>query len=118
MANANDIVRGAKELQQGRQDVLDAVSDLGSGAKGLSSGLSDFLARPENLVALAICAVALVGIYRLLRSEHIIPAPSRPAVGSLLSGALGRSLLFRALAALVLGALGLALFTGRLAFLF
>lgn len=111
---ANDIAGGAKELQQGRQDVLDAVSDLGAGAKGLSSGLSDFFARPENLLALAICLVALIGIYRLLRSEHIIPAPSGPGLGSLLSGFMGRGLLVRALIALILGALGLALFTGRL----
>lgn len=110
---ANDIMGGAKELQQGQRDVLDAVSDLGSGAKGLSGRLSDFFDKPENLLALAICLAALVGIYRLLRSEQIIPAPSRPAVGSLLSGSLGRSLIVRALIALVLGALGLALFSGR-----
>ncbi len=115
---ANDIARGVGELRQGRQDVLDAVSGLGSGAKGWSWGLSDFFAKPENLLALAICLVALIGIYRLLRSEHILPAPSRPAVGSLLSGSLGRSLIVRALVALVLGALGLALLTGRLSALF
>ena len=111
---ASDIVRGANALRQEQQGVLDAVSGLGSGAKGLSGGLADFFGKPENLLALAICLVALVGIYRLLRSEHIIPAPSRPAVGTLLSGPLGRSLIVRALAALVLGALGLALLTGRL----
>jgi len=111
---ANDIARGIGELRQGQQDALDAVSGLGSGAKGLSGRLADFFDKPENLLALAICLVALIGIYRLLRSEHIIPAPSRPAIGSLLSGALGRSLIVRALVALVLAALGLAFFTGRL----
>ena len=111
---ANDITRGVGELHQGQQEALDAVSDLGSGAKGLTGRLADFFDKPENLLALAICLVALIGIYRLLRSEHIIPAPSRPAVGSLLSGALGRGLIVRALIALVLGALGLALATGRL----
>lgn len=110
---ANDIARGVGELRQGQQEVLEAVSELGSGAKGLPGRLSDFFDKPENLLALAICFVALVGIYRLLRSEHIIPAPSRPAMGSL-SGAKGRGLLWRALIALVLAALGLALFTGRL----
>ena len=118
MAGVNDIAQSAKQLGQDRQDALDALSGAGSGAKGLASGLADFIDKPENLVALAICAIALVGIYRLLRSEHIIPAPSRPAGGSLLSGPLGRSLIVRALIAVVLGALGLALATGRLASFF
>lgn len=113
-AMANDITRGVGELHQGQQEMLEAVSGLGAGAQGLTGRLADFFDKPENLLALAICLVALLGIYRLLRSEHIIPAPSRPAVGSLLSGFMGRGLLVRALIALVLGALGLALLTGRL----
>lgn len=115
---ANNIAGGVGELGQRQQDVLEAVSGLGSGARSLPGRLADFFDKPENLLALAICLVALIGIYRLLRSEHIIPAPSRPAIGSLLSGHTGRSLIVRALVALVLGALGLALATGRLGSLF
>ena len=111
---ANDITRGVGELHQRQQDMLEGVSELGAGAKGLPGRLGDFFDKPENLLALAICLIALIGIYRLLRSEHIIPAPSRPAVGSLLPGLMGRGLFVRALIALVLGAVGLALFTGRL----
>jgi hypothetical protein len=114
MAGAGDVIRATRELRQGQQDMLDAVSGLGSGAKGFFSDLAGFFARPENLLALIICLTAVVGIYRLLRSEHIIPAPSRPGVGSMLASPMARSLVTRMLVAIILAALGLAALTGRL----
>jgi hypothetical protein len=113
MAGAGDVIRATRELRQGQQDMLDAVSGLGSG-RGFFSDLPGFFARPENLLALIICLTAVVGIYRLLRSEHIIPAPSRPGVGSMLASPMARSLVTRMLVAIILAALGLAALTGRL----
>ncbi|OLN25558.1 hypothetical protein DVDV_3257 [Desulfovibrio sp. DV] len=94
--------------------MLDAVSGLGSGSKGLLSSLNDFFHSPDNLLALAICLVSVVGIYRLLRAEHIIPAPSRPSMGGMLASPLARSMVVRAMFAIVLAALGLAVAFGRL----
>jgi len=119
MAGAADIARSAKELRGSEQNVLDAVSGLGSGSSGLLSSISAFFHNADNLLALAICLVSVVGIYRLLRSEHIIPTPSRPMMGSglgaLLESPMARRLLLRALFAVVLAAIGLAAASGHLA---
>ena len=115
MAGGADLVRSAKELQGRQQDMLDAVSGLGSGSRGLASELGDFFQNPDNLLALAICLVSMIGIYRLLRAEHIIPAPSRPSMGGMLASPLARSMVLRAMFAIVLAALGLAAASGRLA---
>ncbi|MHC1789949.1 hypothetical protein [Solidesulfovibrio sp.] len=115
MAGGADIARSAKELHGRQQDMLDAVSGLGSGAGGFLSGLGAFFRDPDNLLAMAICLISLVGLYRLLRAEHIIPAPSRPSGGGLLSSAMARRMVLRLVFAVVLAALGLAVATGRLA---
>jgi hypothetical protein len=115
MAGGADMVRSAKELQGRQQDMLDAVSGLGSGSRGFASELNAFFRDPANLLALAICLVALIGLYRLLRAENIIPAPSRPAMGGMLASPMARRMILRAMFALVAAALGLAAATGRLA---
>ena len=115
MAGGADLARSARELQGRQQDMLDAVSGLGSGSKGLLSELNDFFHSPDNLLALAICLISVVGIYRLLRAEHIIPAPSGPSMGGMLASPLARRLVLRAMFAIVVAALGLAAASGRLA---
>ena len=118
MGQAADIARSAKELQGGQQQLLDAVSGLGSGSSGFFSGVNAFFHNIDNLLALGLCLVSVVGIYRLLRAEHIIPAPSRPSgpdLTGLLSSPLARRMMVRALLAIVLAALGLAAASGHLA---
>lgn len=118
MAGGADIARSAKELQGRQQDMLDAVSGMGSGAGGFFSGLSDFFHNVDNLLALGVCVIAVVGIYRLLRSEHIIPGPSPsaggPGLAGLLASPMARRMIVRALFAIVLAAVGLAVASGRL----
>jgi len=117
MAGAADIVRSAKELQGGQQGMLDAVSGLGSGTSGFFSGVNAFFHNTDNLLALGVCLVSVAGIYRLLRAEHIIPAPSRPngpGLAGLFASPLVRRMVLRTLLALVLAALGLAAASGRL----
>ena len=118
MGQTADIARSAKELQGGQQPILNAVSGLGSGTGGFFSDVNAFFHNVDNLLALGICLVSVVGIYRLLRAEHIIPAPSRPStpdLTGLLSSPVDRRMVVRALFALVLAALGLAAASGRLA---
>lgn len=121
MAGAADIARSAKELQGSEQGVLDAVSGLASGNSGLLSSIKAFFNNVDNLLALVICLVAVVGIYRLLRSERIIPGPSQALSGSglaaLLEKPLARRLILGTLAAVVLAAIGLAAASGHLAVL-
>lgn len=114
MAGVADLARSAKELQGSQQDMLDAVSGLGSGSRNLVSEFGAFFHNPDNLLALAICLVSVIGMYRLLRAEHIIPAPSRPSMGGMLTSPLARRMVLRAIFALVLAALGLAVVMGRL----
>ena len=117
MGQAADIARSAKELQGTQQQMLDAVSGLGSGTGSFFSGVNGFFHNTDNLLALGICLISVVGIYRLLRAEHIIPAPSRPSgpdLTGLLSSPLARRMVVRALLAIVLAALGLAVASGRL----
>ena len=117
MAGAADIARTAKELQGGRQGMLDAVSGLGSGTSDFFSGFGDFFHNVDNLLALAICLVSVAGIYSLLRAEHIIPAPSRPRgpdLGSLLTSPVARRMALQALVVIALAALALAAGSGRL----
>lgn len=115
MAGGANIARSAKELRDRQQDMLDAVSDIGSGSKGLLSDFSDFFHKPDNLLALAVCLIALVGMYRLLRAENIIPAPSRPSMGGIMASPMARRMVLRIIFAIVLAAMGLAAATGRLA---
>ncbi len=109
MAGATDVARSVQELQERQGQVLDALS--GSGQTG--RGLADFFSSPDNLLALCVCVAALVGIYRLLRSENIIPAPSGPSTGSVFATLLARRLALTLIIAVV-AALGLALLAGRL----
>jgi hypothetical protein len=113
MPDVNEVLRATEDLRQTPEQVTGAVS---SGAKGLAEGASDFGAffkSPDNLLALAICLVSLVGLYRLLRSEQIIPAMRRRE-GGLLSSALAQHLAMRLILFAVLAALGLALLVARL----
>ena len=117
MADAADIVRAAKELQGGQQRMLDAVSGPGLGTSHFFSDVNAFFHQGDNLLALGVCLVSVAGIYRLLRAEHIIPAPSRPTgpgLASLFASPLVRRMILRTLLALVLAALGLAAASGRL----
>lgn len=112
MADATDILRATEGLREARDQ---ATGSLAAGAKDTAQGLSDFadfFRQPDNLVALAICLIALVGIYRLLRAERIIPAPSRG--GGLFSSVLAQRLAVRLILGLVVVAVTLALLAMRL----
>jgi len=112
MAGGDDIGRGLKEFGEGAGQILDTVSsppsDLGLG------GLVAFFEKPDNLLALAVCLAAVAGIYRLLRSEGVIPAPKRRG-GGLLASPFARRMALRIMFLVVVAALGLALAVGRMA---
>ncbi len=116
MPGADEVVRSVRELHEKQQGMLDALP--GSTGGGGLRGLADFFRSPDNLLALAVCLVAVIGIYRLLRSENIIPARQSSGVGGLLAAAMARRLLWRLLFFIVLAAIGLALFAGWLPGLF
>ena len=112
MSAVDDLARSAKELQGQRQEIVDTLSGAASGVDGTASRLTDFFHHPENLLALGVCLVALIGMYRLLRSEQIIPAPRRPSLG-LLGSAMVRRWIVGAMLFVVLAAFGLAMALGR-----
>lgn len=112
MPDANDILHATEDLRKAQEQ---AAGSLSSGGHGLSQGVSSFFAffkSPDNLLALAVCLVALAGLYRLLRSEHIIPEPRRSG-GGLLSSAVAQRLALKLILGTVLAAVGLALLVGR-----
>ncbi|WP_428566469.1 MAG: hypothetical protein ACP59X_06310 [Solidesulfovibrio sp. DCME] len=76
MPDAQDMARSIGELQERQQGLRDGLSGLASGLAAAGRGLREFFHSPDNVLALLICLAALVGIYRLLRAEHIIPAPA------------------------------------------
>ena len=82
MPGADDVARSVGELSKGQGQALDALSGAAAGAGNAAHGLSDFFRSTDNLLALVVCLLAVAGVYRLLRSENIIPAPSREAGGS------------------------------------
>ncbi|WP_300161994.1 hypothetical protein [Solidesulfovibrio sp.] len=114
MAGATDVARSIQDLQERQGQALDALSGAASGAGQAGREVSDFFHSPDNLLALCVCAAALVGIYRLLRSENIIPAPSGPSTGSVFAALLARRLALKLIVLAVVAALGLALLAGRL----
>jgi hypothetical protein len=114
MAAAGEVMRSVKETQSGVREALDSFSGGAASAGKAASGLADFFHRPENLLALAVCVVAVAGLYSLLRSENIIPS-ARTGAGSLFGTFLARRLALRVVFFVVVAALGLALATGRLA---
>ncbi len=109
---AGDMMRSVREMQGRQQEVLDAVSGTGQGAAKTVHDLKAFFTSPDNLIALAVCLAAVIGLYRLLRSENIIPR-YRVASGNMLSGFLARRLALRLMVLLTLFALGLALAAGH-----
>ncbi len=114
MAGVGDVTRSVRETQQGASEALDALSG-GVAATGKSvSALADFFHKPDNLLALAVCLTALLGIYSLLRAENIIPAYRRQG-GGVLASFLARRLALRLILFLVVAAAGLALASTRLA---
>jgi hypothetical protein len=108
MPDANDLLRATEGLRQAQEQ----VSGIGKGLSGGTSSLTAFFKSPDNLIALAICLVSLVGIYRLLRSEHIIPAYQKG--GGLFSSALAQRLAIKIIFVVVIASLGLALMVGRM----
>lgn len=117
MTAADDLARSAKELQGQRQEILDTLTGAPSNVSGAASRVTDFFHHTDNLLALGVCLVAVIGLYRLLRSEQIIPAPRKPSF-DLLGSALVRRWILRAIFFIVLAAFGLALAMGRLTALF
>lgn len=115
MAGVEEVTRSIGEMRQGGQDVLDGLSGGASGVPGSAHGLADFFRSPDNLLALAVCLLAVIGIYRLLRAENIIPAPRPSAGGGLLASFLARRLAVRLVFVVLIAAVGLALAMGRLA---
>uniref|UniRef100_I2Q400 Uncharacterized protein n=1 Tax=Desulfovibrio sp. U5L TaxID=596152 RepID=I2Q400_9BACT len=114
MAVAGEVMRSVGETQSGAREALDALANGAGSAGKAASGFADFFHRPENLLALAVCVMAVAGLYSLLRSENIIPS-ARPRGGSLLGTFLARRLALRIIFFIVVAAFGLALATGRLA---
>ena len=113
MPDANDIQRAAEALH-GVQD--QATGALSTGGQGLARGLggfADFFKHADNLFALTICLVSLVGLYRLLLAEPIIPA-APPRTGGIFSSALAQRLALKIILMVVLAAIGLALFVTRM----
>lgn len=114
MPGAQDVVRSIGALRQRQQEMLDGLSGGPSGLDGAVRALVGFLRDPDNLLALLVCVAAVVGLYRLLRAERIIPAPEVRAGGSrwaaLLSGRLARLVLFAVAAALGLLAVAMRFF--------
>jgi|GEM_PF-2443507 len=113
MAGADDVMRSVGELQEKGQGIADALPGNAHQAVDAARGLSDFFHKPDNLLALLVCLAAVVGLYRLLRAENIIPAPRQGAgfAGSFLARRLALRIMLFAVVALV----GLALASGRLA---
>lgn len=87
MAGVQDVARSVGEMRETGQGALEGIAGTASGAAGAARGLADFFRGPDNLLALLVCLIALIGLYRLLRAEHIIPAPA--GGGGMLAG-LGR----------------------------
>lgn len=113
MAGAGEVMRSVQETQQGAREALESLSGGVSQTGKSVSGLADYFQKPENLLALAVCLLAVVGIYNLLRSENIIPSTSRQG-GSLFASFLARRLALRVILFVVVAAIGLALTMGRL----
>ncbi|MGE4536033.1 hypothetical protein K9F62_01150 [Desulfovibrio sp. JY] len=113
MAGADDVMRSVGELQGKGQGIADALSGNAHQAVDAARGLSGFFHNLDNLLALVVCLAAVVGLYRLLRAENIIPAPRLGAgfAGSFLARRLALRIMLFAVVALV----GLALASGRLA---
>jgi len=113
MAGVGEVMRSVQETQQGAREALESLSS-GAAQSGKSvSGLAEFFQKPDNLLALAVCLMAVVGIYHLLRAENIIPATNRQG-GSLFASFLARRLALRIILFVVVAAIGLALAMGRL----
>ncbi|WP_029457632.1 hypothetical protein [Solidesulfovibrio alcoholivorans] len=114
MPGADDVARSVGELSKGQGQALDALSGAAAGAGSAAHGIADFLRSTDNLLALVVCLLAVAGIYRLLRAENIIPAPSRGAGGSVFAAFLARRLALRLVGFALLAALALVLAMGRL----
>lgn len=114
MAGVEEVTRSIGQMRQGGQDVLDGLSGGASGVSGSAHGLGDFFHSPDNLLAMLVCLLAVVGIYRLLRAENIIPAPRPLSGGGLLASFLARRLAVRLVFVVLVAAVGLALAMGRL----
>jgi hypothetical protein len=114
MPGADDVARSVGELSKGRGQALDALSGAAAGAGNAAHGITDFFRSADNLLALVVCLLAVAGIYRLLRAENIIPAPSRGSGGSFFATFLARRLALRLIGFALLAALALVLAMGRL----
>ncbi|MEA5088811.1 hypothetical protein [Solidesulfovibrio sp.] len=114
MPGAEDVARSVGELSKGRGQALDALSGAAAGAGNAAHGLAEFFCSTDNLLALVVCLLAVAGIYRLLRAENIIPAPSRGSGGSFFAAFLARRLALRLIGFALLAALALVLAMGRL----
>lgn len=113
MPDATDILRATEGLRQTQEQATDS---LAAGAKGVAQGVhgfADFFKHVDNLFALVICFVALVGLYRLLKAERIIPSYRRPG-GGLLSSALAQRLAVKLILGVVVAAVVLTLLALRL----
>lgn len=113
MPQATDILRATEDLRQAHGQATDG---LAAGAKDMAQGargIADFFTHADNLVALFICLIALVGLYRLLRAERIIPAPFRPG-GGIFSSALAQRMALKLILAVVVLAVALAFLALRL----
>ncbi|EFL50246.1 conserved hypothetical protein [Solidesulfovibrio fructosivorans JJ]] len=107
MAGADDVMRSVGELGEKGKDIADAFSGNAHHSLDAARGLSDFFHKPDNLLALAVCLAAVIGLYRLLRAEGIIPAPR---LGTGLAGTfLARRLALWLVVSVVTSAIGLAL---------
>jgi hypothetical protein len=114
MPGADDVARSVGELSKGQGQALDALSGAAAGAGNAAHGLSDFFRSTDNLLALVVCLLAVAGVYRLLRAENIIPAPSREAGGSVFAAFFARRLALKLIGFALLAALALVLAMGRL----
>lgn len=114
MSRADDLMRSVGELREKGQGIPDAFGGGTSHILTATRQITDFFRNPDNLLALVVCAVAVIGIYRLLRSENIIPAPRRSQGGSLLVSFVARRLALRLLLFVVAAAIGLALASGHI----
>lgn len=114
MPGADDMARSVGELSRQQGQVLDALSGAAGGVGSAAHGFADFFRSTDNLLALVVCLLAMAGVYRLLRSENIIPAPSRETGGSVFASLLARRLALRLIGFVLLAALALVLAMGRL----
>jgi len=118
MPDANDILGAAQGLRQVQEEATGTLSGSGQDLVHGMSGFVDFFRHPENLLALTICLVSLIGLYRLLRAERIIPAYHSQGRGGIFSSALAQRLAMKIIIMVVLAMIGLALFVARMSGLF